>query len=134
MPPSLAARAEDAKNAIDIGSHSVGMNPIGSDMPVFAAFGVSFVAVDHGDRIARHVGHIEAAAVRVDCQRNRLGAKIALARQPRVKITLHRKLPRAHIHRSNGIAIGERNIERLLVGRKRKCTGMRARRNRRWAA
>ena len=86
--------------------------------------------VDHRHRIAGHVGHVEPAAVAVQRHRHRLRAKVALPRQPRIEVALHRELACAHIHRGHRIAIGQRNIERLAVGGERKGAGMRTRRNR----
>jgi hypothetical protein len=62
---------------------------MGSTMPCFDAFASASLGVDHRNRIADGVGHIQAAAVRVHRQRLRLGAKVALPRQPRIEIALH---------------------------------------------
>ena len=86
-----------------------------------------FARVDHRDRIGGHVRHIQPAAIGVDGERNRLGAEVALPRQARIEVALHGELSRAHIHGRNRVAIGQRHVERLLVGRESQRAGMRSR-------
>ena len=75
--------------------------------------------IDDGHCIRGHIRHIEPAAVGIHCQSNRLRAEITLPRQARVEVAPQLKLARAHIDGGHGIAIGERDIERLLAGRKK---------------
>ena len=76
-----------------------------------------------------HVRHIEPAAIAVHGERHRLGAEVALPRQARIEVALHRKLPAAHIHGRDRVAIGKRHVERLLVRREGERAGMRSRRD-----
>ncbi len=47
--------------AIEIGIHSVGMNPMGSTIPCFDAFAVSLLCIHNRNGIAAQVRHIEPA-------------------------------------------------------------------------
>ena len=98
-----------------MGIHSVGTKPIGSTMPCFAAFDGSLRGIDDGDSIRNGVGHIETAAIRIDGQRLRLGAKVTLAGQARIEVTLHGELPGANIDRGNGVAVGQRHVKSAAI-------------------
>ena len=80
--------------AIEIGIHSVGTNPIGLDhalsvRPSRVSILVSITATASLAMLATY----KPAAVGVDGQRHRLGAKVALPRQPRIEVALDRELP-----------------------------------------
>ena len=73
-----------------------------------------------------HVRHVEPAAVAVDSESHRLRAEVALAGQAGVVVALHGKLAGAHVDRRNRIAIGERDVKGLLIGREGEGAGMRS--------
>ena len=88
--------------------------------------GSQHLRVKYGNGVAAHVGNVEAAAIGVDVQRHRLGAKVALARQACIEVALHVKLPSADVDGGHGIAVGQRDIESSPIGREREGAGMRA--------
>ena len=69
-PGSLPLRRRDVqlsavgegRNAIENGIHSVGTKPIGSTMPSLRGLPRQLARVDHRNRVAGHIGHIEPAA------------------------------------------------------------------------
>jgi len=113
---SLLPDAEGRK-ARSMGIHSVGMKPIGSTMPCCAALRVN-LSVSITARVADGVGHVQPAAVAVDGQSSG-SAPSSFGRADAYRSNLHGKVAMGfsgpHIHGCHGVAIRQRNIERLLI-------------------
>ncbi len=112
-----ASAVRVGRNAIDIGSHSVGTNPIGSTMPCLRRLRRSALPCPspqprrspYWRRTAAFRSHSPPAL--------RLGAKIALPRQPRVEVALDRKLSAATFTAATASRLAKRHIKRLPIRR-----------------